>query len=100
AEALAEVAIKAPAVPLVANVRAEAVSDPDTIRQLLVDQVTGSVRWRESVAWMAGQGVTETWEVGAGKALTGMIRRIDKSLATRTVGTPDEVKAAAETLAG
>jgi [acyl-carrier-protein] S-malonyltransferase len=100
AEALAEVAIKAPAVPLVANVRAEAVRDPDTIRQLLVDQVTGSVRWRESVAWMAGQGVTETWEVGAGKALTGMIRRIDKSLATRTVGTPDEVKAAAETLAG
>jgi [acyl-carrier-protein] S-malonyltransferase len=100
AEALAEVDIKAPAVPLVANVRAEAVSDPDTIRQLLVDQVTGSVRWRESVAWMAGQGVTETWEAGAGKALTGMIRRIDKSLATRTVGTPDEVKAAAETLAG
>ncbi|HBS50898.1 MAG TPA: [acyl-carrier-protein] S-malonyltransferase [Rhodobacteraceae bacterium] len=95
AEALAEVEIKAPAVPLVANVRAEAVSDPDTIRTLLVEQVTGAVRWRESVAWMAGQGVTETWEIGAGKALSGMVRRIDRSLATRAVGTPEEVRAAA-----
>ncbi len=100
AEALAAVTINAPAVPLVANVRAEAVSDPDTIRQLLVEQVTGSVRWRESVLWMAANGVDATWEIGAGKALTGMIRRIDKSLATATVGTPDEVKAAAEQAAG
>ncbi|WP_138423114.1 ACP S-malonyltransferase [Maritimibacter alexandrii] len=100
AEALAGVTINAPAVPVVANVRAEAVSDPDTIRALLIEQVTGSVRWRESVAWMAANGVTETWEIGAGKALTGMIRRIDKSLATTTVGTPDEVKAAAEQAAG
>lgn len=95
AEALAEVEIKAPAVPLVANVRAEAVSDPDTIRTLLVEQVTSAVRWRESVAWVAGQGVTETWEIGAGKALSGMVRRIDRSLATRAVGTPEEVRAAA-----
>lgn len=100
AEALAAVTINAPSVPLVANVRAEAVSDPDTIRALLIEQVTGSVRWRESVAWMGANGVTETWEIGAGKALTGMIRRIDKSIATLTVGTPDEVKAAAEQAAG
>ncbi|MBL6429763.1 MAG: ACP S-malonyltransferase [Maritimibacter sp.] len=100
AEALAGVTINAPAVPVVANVRAEAVSDPDTIRALLIEQVTGSVRWRESVAWMAANGVTETWEIGAGKALTGMIRRIDKSLNTLTIGAPDEVKAAAEQAAG
>jgi [acyl-carrier-protein] S-malonyltransferase len=98
--ALAEVEIAAPKVPLVANVLAEPVSDPDRIRELLVRQVTGSVRWRESVARMAADGVTETWEIGAGKALTGMVRRIDRSLATRTVGTPDEVRAAAESLRG
>ena len=94
AEALAGVEIKAPAVPLVANVRAEAVNDPDMIRALLVEQVTGSVRWRESVQYMAAQGVTEAWEVGAGKALSGMIRKIDRSIAGRAVGTPDDVKAA------
>ena len=97
--ALADVAIAAPAVPVVANVRAEAVNDPETIRQLLVEQVTGSVRWRESVQWMAGQGVTEAWEIGAGKALSGMIKRIDRSVATKPVGTPADVKAAAEALA-
>lgn len=97
--ALAEVAISAPAVPVVANVRAEAVNDPETIRQLLVEQVTGSVRWRESVQWMASQGVTEAWEIGAGKALSGMIKRIDRSVATRAVGTPADVTAAAEALA-
>ena len=94
AEALAAVEIKAPAVPLVANVIAEAVSDPARIRALLVEQVTGSVRWRESVAWMADQGVTEIWEIGAGKALSGMVRRIDKEVATRAVGTPEDVAAA------
>jgi [acyl-carrier-protein] S-malonyltransferase len=94
AEALADVVISPPRVPLVANVRAEAVSDPGAIRALLVEQVTGSVRWRESVLWMAGQGVTEIWEVGAGKALAGMIRRIDKDIATRSVGTPEDVAAA------
>ncbi|ETX30674.1 ACP S-malonyltransferase [Roseivivax isoporae] len=93
--ALADVTIAAPAVPLVSNVRAEAVSDPDAIRELLVAQVTGMVRWRESVAWMAAQGVSETWEIGAGKALSGMVRRIDRDLATRTVGSPDDVRAAA-----
>ncbi len=98
AEALSHVELNRPAVPLVANVRAAEISDPTTIRALLVEQVTGSVRWRESVAWMAEHGVTETWEIGAGKALTGMVRRIDRSIATRTVGTPDEVKAAVESL--
>lgn len=100
AEALAGTEIKAPSVPLVANVRAEAVSDPDEIRRLLVEQVTGSVRWRESVAWMAGQGVTEMIEIGAGKALSGMARRIDKALATTAVNGPDDVRKLAETMAG
>jgi [acyl-carrier-protein] S-malonyltransferase len=94
AAALAEVAIRAPVVPLVANVRAEAVTDPDTIRRLLVEQVTGPVRWRESVAWMAAQGVSVFWEIGAGKALSGMIRRIAPEAASRAVGTPDDVAAA------
>ncbi|UWQ21026.1 ACP S-malonyltransferase [Jannaschia sp. W003] len=97
AEALGAVEMRAPAVPLVANVTAEPVSDPAAIRDLLVRQVTGAVRWRESVARLAADGVTETWEIGAGKALTGMIRRIDRSLATRTVGTPPEVADAAAT---
>ena len=91
--ALAGVAIAAPAVPLVANVRAEAVSDPEEIRRLLVSQVTGRVRWRESVAWMAGSGVTETVEIGAGKALSGMIRRIARDIETRAVNTADDVRA-------
>ncbi|MBK0397689.1 ACP S-malonyltransferase [Limibaculum sp. M0105] len=93
AEALAGVSIAKPAVPVVANVRAEGVSDPETIRALLVEQITGSVRWRESVSWMAAQGVGELVEIGAGKALSGMARRIDKELGTAAVGTPDEVKA-------
>lgn len=96
AQALNDVDINAPVVPLVANVRASAVTDPDLIRSLLVEQVTGSVRWRESVEYMAAQGVTEVWEVGAGKALSGMIRRIDRSLSCRAVGTPEDVKAAKE----
>ena len=93
AEALAGVEIKAPAVPLIANVRADAVTDPDTIRQLLVEQVTGSVRWRESVQAMAAKGVTEFWEIGAGKALSGMIRKIDRALVSKQVGTDADVKA-------
>ncbi len=92
AEALATVEIKTPTVPLVANVRAEAVTDPDLIRQLLVEQVTGSVRWRESVQYMAAQGVTETWEIGAGKALSGMIRKINRDIAGKAISTPDDVQ--------
>ena len=97
--ALAEVEIRAPAAPLVANVAAEAVSDPDTIRRLLVEQVTGRVRWRESVLFMAGAGVGEIVEIGAGKALSGMIRRIAKDVAVRAVNGPADVRALAE-LAG
>ena len=94
AEALAGVALKAPAVPLVANVAARAVREPGEIRRLLVAQVTGSVRWRESVEWMVAEGVTEVWEIGAGKALSGMVRRIARDVAVRAVGTPDVVRAA------
>lgn len=100
ARALGEVNLRAPSVPLVANVTAEAESGPEKIREQLIDQVTARVRWRESMLWMAAHGVTEVWEIGAGKALTGMVRRIDRSLATRTVGTADEVKSAAAALAG
>lgn len=100
AEALAKVEMQVPAVPVVANVRAEPVQAANEIEQLLVEQVTGSVRWRESVAWMAGNGVTEVWEIGAGKALSGMIRRIAREVECRQVGTPDEVKAAADSLKG
>lgn len=94
AEALADVAIAAPSVPLVANVTASATSDPEVIRKQLVEQVTGAVRWRESVGYMAENGVTEFWELGAGKALSGMIRRIAKDAGTRAVGTPDDIAAA------
>ncbi|MES2144378.1 MAG: ACP S-malonyltransferase [Pseudomonadota bacterium] len=95
-EALAGVVISAPALPVVVNVRAEAVTEPDRIRALLVAQVTGSVRWRESVLWMQGAGVTEYWEIGAGKALSGMIKRITEGAVTRAVGTPEDVKSAKE----
>ncbi|WP_417263089.1 ACP S-malonyltransferase [Celeribacter sp.] len=91
AEALDDVEINVPAVPLVANVRASAVTDPALIRALLVEQVTGSVRWRESVAYMAAEGVTEMWEIGAGKALSGMVRRIEKSIACSAAGTPEDI---------
>ena len=95
AEALDDVEMSDPIVPLIANVTASPVSAAGDIRALLVDQITGPVRWRESVLRMASEGVTEIWEIGAGKALSGMVRRIDKSIATRQVGSPDEVKEAA-----
>lgn len=94
AEALAGVPIAAPRVPVVANVRAEAVSEPDRIRALLVAQITGSVRWRESILWMVRAGVTEFWEVGAGKALSGMIRRTADGASCRAVGSPEDLAAA------
>ncbi|OUS21136.1 [acyl-carrier-protein] S-malonyltransferase [Rhodobacterales bacterium 59_46_T64] len=99
AEALGQVDINRPVVPLVANVRADAVRDPSMIRALLVEQVTGSVRWRESVLWMGAQGVTEVWEVGAGKALSGMVKRIDRAIAPMNVGTPEDVQAIVAALA-
>jgi [acyl-carrier-protein] S-malonyltransferase len=98
AAALTEVAIRAPAVPVVANVVAEGVTDPARIRALLIEQITHSVRWRESVAWMEGQGVADFWEIGAGKALSGMVRRIAKEAGTRAVLSPEDVAAAAASL--
>ena len=93
--ALGEVDMADPVVPVVSNVRARPVSDAATIRGLLVEQVTQSVRWRESVDWMATEGgVTAFWELGAGKALTGMIRRIAREAETRAVSSPDDIAAA------
>lgn len=97
-EALADVSIQAPAVPLVANVRAEAVTDPEVIRKLLVEQVTGSVRWRESVEWMGANGVDSMYEIGAGKALSGMVRRINRDIACKAVNTAADVGSVAEEL--
>jgi len=96
AQALEQVDINRPAVPVVANVAAEGITDTATIRSLLVQQVTGSVRWHESVRWMAENGVTEIWEIGAGKALSGMVRRIERSIACAAIGTPDDIKKALE----
>ena len=96
--ALERVDITMPDVPLVSNVSASAVTNPADIRSLLVSQVTGAVRWRESVSYMAAQGVTEIWEIGAGKALSGMIRRIDKAIVTHAVGAPDDIKVATAAL--
>lgn len=96
AKALADVTMNAPAVPLVANVLAQSVDTVEPIADLLVQQVTGRVRWRSSVEWMVAQGVTEFWEIGAGKALSGMIRRIHKDATQRNVGMAADVKAAAE----
>lgn len=98
AEALAQVDMKTPLVPLVANVTASRVADPATIRDLLVEQVTGMVRWRECVLYMAGGGVTRFVEVGAGKALTGMAKRIVSDVELVTVGTPADVEAFLKTI--
>ena len=93
AEALAGVEIAMPSVPLVANVTASHLSDPGEIRRKLVEQVTGMVRWRESVAYMAGQGVETVVELGAGKVLSGLTKRIDRALAGHSVETPQDVEA-------
>jgi [acyl-carrier-protein] S-malonyltransferase len=91
--ALAQVSVKAPAVPLVANVLAQPISDPGEIVRRLVEQVTGTVRWRESVAFMAQAGVTTFHEVGAGKVLTGLVKRIAQGASGSAVGTPEDVAA-------
>ncbi len=96
--ALSEVEISRPALPLVANVTASAVVEPEEIRRLLVAQVTGAVRWRESVLYMQKNGVDTLVEVGAGKVLAGLARRIDRALTASAVGTPDEVDAFANEL--
>lgn len=97
AEALAEVPLQVPIPPLVANVTASQVSDPQTIRDLLVRQVTGTVRWRESVLYMKEQGVDTFIELGAGKVLSGLVRRIDRDLSSMAAGTPAEIEAVLKT---
>lgn len=98
-EALAGVQINAPVVPVVANVLAAPVTDPEEIRARLVEQVTGMVRWRETMTYLANQDVTSVYEVGAGRVLTGIARRFD-GFEARSVGTPDELEAAAAALQG
>jgi [acyl-carrier-protein] S-malonyltransferase len=98
AEALAGVTMAAPSVPLIANVTAAAVDDPETIRRLLVEQVTGLVRWRESVMALKTEGVDTVVEVGTGRVLAGLVKRIDRDLAASSVGTPAEIEAFLKTL--
>ena len=97
--ALAGVAHRAPAVPVVSNVAVAPLTDPAEIAARLVEQVTGRVRWRETVEFFAANGVTTLVELGAGKVLTGLARRIDKELAAQAVGTPADVEQALATLA-
>jgi len=94
AEALGKVSAKSPVVPVIANVRAAPVTDASEIVKLLVEQVTGQVRWRETIEWFARNGVTSLYEIGSGKVLTGLVRRIDKSLAGTAVNTPADIEAA------
>jgi [acyl-carrier-protein] S-malonyltransferase len=96
-EALSEVKISAPSVPLVANVLASAISDPEAIRARLIEQVTGMVRWRESMLYLRDQGVDSLYEIGAGRVLTGLARRFE-GFEARSVGTPEELEAAATAL--
>ena len=93
AQALAGVSVRPPAVPLVANVQARAINDPAEIKQSLVAQVTGTVRWRESVAFMAAAGVESFYEVGAGKVLSGLVKRIAEGATGTPIGTPEDVAA-------
>jgi [acyl-carrier-protein] S-malonyltransferase len=92
AEALADVTVRSPQLPLVSNVTAREVTRPDDIRALLVRQVTGMVRWRESVLYMRAHGVAQIVELGAGKVLSGLARRIDKALTGVAIGTPPEIE--------
>ena len=98
AEALADTAIAPPKVPLVSNVTAEAVTDPENIRRLLVEQVTGMVRWRESVLYMRSRGVETVAELGTGRVLTGLTRRIDRELVGVSVETPADVESFLKTV--
>src|SRR5437588_13237 len=99
ANALAGVSIKAPASPLVSNVLASAITDPDEIRRRLIEQVTGTVRWRESLAYMAAHGVTPSFEIGAGKVLSGLVKRIADGAVGVSVSGPGDIAAAKDALA-
>ncbi|MDA9585482.1 ACP S-malonyltransferase [Amylibacter sp.] len=94
AKALSEIILKDPIVPLVANVKANKEVNGETIKDLLVKQVTGSVRWRESIEFMSSEGVSEVYEIGAGKALSGMVRRIDREINVNQVFDTSSVRAA------
>lgn len=93
ARSLAKTTFNAPFVPVIANVTANEQTNPEVLKSLLVEQITGAVRWRESVLYMAKQGITDMVEIGAGKVLCGLARRIDRSIATQNVGTPEGVDA-------
>ena len=97
AEVLAEVPIAPPLTPVVSNVSARGESDPDTLRRLLIEQITKMVRWRESVEFLRGQGVETLVELGAGKVLTGLVRRIDRDLTGMSVSSPRDVEDVLET---
>src|SRR4030088_2451125 len=99
AKALADVTIKQPVSPVVSNVLAAPITDPDEIRRRLIEQVTGTVRWRESVAYMANQGVTRFFEIGAGKVLSGLVKRIADGAVGISVGGPNDIGAAKDALA-
>ena len=94
AAALADVDMRSPRVPVIANVSASPVTDPAQIRKLLVEQVTGTVRWRECVMALSQIGVTDVFEIGAGKVLAGLVKRIDKTLNATSIGTPADVATA------
>jgi [acyl-carrier-protein] S-malonyltransferase len=100
AEALAKVAMNAPVVPVVANIGAAPLSDPAAIRDSLVRQVTGTVRWRECVGYMAANGVTRFYEVGAGKVLTGLAKKNAPEAAASAINSPDDIAAAAAQIKG
>ncbi|MFK8033225.1 MAG: ACP S-malonyltransferase [Hyphomicrobiales bacterium] len=93
AEALQGTAFKAPVVPLIANVLATPISDPVAIKGHLVEQVTGRVRWRESVVWLSENGVTDALEIGAGKVLAGLIKRIAPGISAQSIGKPEDIQA-------
>lgn len=90
-EALSDTTVKAPCVPVVANITARAETDPDAITSLLVEQVTGRVRWRESMAYLSENGVDHMIEIGAGKVLTGLMRRINRDVKTTNIGTAEDI---------
>ncbi len=100
AEALANANINVPVVPVIANVTASAITQPDDIRRLLVEQITGMVRWRESILWMGENGIDSMVEIGAGKVLSGLTRRINRDITCQSVGTPEQIEALITQLKG
>lgn len=97
-EALAQAAMRAPAVPLIANISVKPETEIDALARLLVEQVTGQVRWRETMEWFAAHNVTELYEIGAGRVLTGLAKRIDKNLSCMAVGSAEDIEKALEAL--